>query len=186
MKLQYHDCTYAKALSKETCKKIINIGLSKTLEKALIDDSEFSKLRKSDIAWLEEPWIYEKLMPYVEQANQLAGWNFEYSDIDGIQFTKYGIGQHYNWHKDSEISFNGDYKIRKISISVNLNNEYEGGEFYIDTGNEYGKKLPIEIKDLKKIGTICVFPSDIWHKVDKITKGIRYSLVIWVKGNPWK
>ena len=28
-------------------------------------------------------------------------------------------------------------------------------------------------------GSICVFPSFVWHEVKPVTKGIRYSLVIW-------
>ena len=41
-------------------------------------------------------------------------------------------------------------------------------------------------KKLRFKGTICVFPADIWHKVDPVTKGIRYSLVVWLTGDPFK
>ena len=33
------------------------------------------------------------------------------------------------------------------------------------------------------IESITVFPSHVWHKVDKVKKGTRYSLVFWFKGN---
>ena len=32
---------------------------------------------------------------------------------------------------------------------------------------------------------MIIFPSNTWHKVDKITKGIRKSLVGWVVGKPF-
>ena len=35
-------------------------------------------------------------------------------------------------------------------------------------------------------GSIVVFPSFIWHRVKPITKGTRYSLVMWNCGYPFK
>ena len=39
-----------------------------------------------------------------------------------------------------------------------------------------------EIPELKKKGTVIVFPSSMWHKVEPVTKGKRYSLVAWAEG----
>ena len=36
-----------------------------------------------------------------------------------------------------------------------------------------------------KQGSVIVFPSDMWHRVKPITKGIRYTLVIWFLGPPY-
>jgi len=33
---------------------------------------------------------------------------------------------------------------------------------------------------------IIVFPSDMEHRVAPVTKGIRYSLVVWFLGPPFK
>ena len=33
---------------------------------------------------------------------------------------------------------------------------------------------------------MIVFPSHTWHKVNKVTKGIRKALVGWVVGKQWK
>ena len=35
-------------------------------------------------------------------------------------------------------------------------------------------------------GSIIVFPSFVWHRVKRVTKGSRYSLVIWNLGYPFK
>ena len=40
-------------------------------------------------------------------------------------------------------------------------------------------------KELNKQGSVIVFPSFMWHKVDRITRGIRYSLVGWNCGNDY-
>jgi len=35
-------------------------------------------------------------------------------------------------------------------------------------------------------GSIIVFPSFLWHRVKPITRGTRYSLVLWQLGYPFK
>ena len=187
MNLKHYDCTFTSTLSSDVCNRIIKHGLSQPLEKALVNDGQhISGIRDSDLVWLYDSWIYDLLQPYIERANQVSEWNFQYESSDGIQFTRYGVGQYYDWHKDSNIPPQPDGKIRKISITVNLNDDYEGGEFYIDTAETYGKTNHIEVVDLKPKGSIYVFPSDVWHKVDKVTKGVRYALVVWVKGEAWR
>jgi hypothetical protein len=49
---------------------------------------------------------------------------------------------------------------------------------------ERGKKLLDYINNLSK-GSIVVFPSFVWHRVNPIIKGTRYSLVMWNLGRPF-
>ena len=47
----------------------------------------------------------------------------------------------------------------------------------------------LEVKVCEEIrpkGSIIVFPSFLYHQVTPITKGTRYSLVMWVLGRPWQ
>jgi PKHD-type hydroxylase len=39
---------------------------------------------------------------------------------------------------------------------------------------------------LKKVGSVVIFPSFIFHKVMPITSGVRYSLVNWIVGDNFK
>ena len=74
--------------------------------------------------------------------------------------------------------------VRKLSMTVLLNSNYEGGEFQFAT---YGKeKCEIDTPEFNKTGMIIVFPSDMEHRVAPVTKGIRYSLVTWFLGPPFK
>mgnify|MGYP003633227561 FL=1 len=186
MNLKYYDSVFTSSLSSDVCNRIIKYGVSQQMAKAKTGNNNTSTLRDSEIVWLFDSWIYDLLQPYIEKANQVSEWNFQYESADGIQFTKYGVGQYYDWHQDSYIPPQSDGKIRKLSVTVNLNDDYEGGEFFLDTESIYGKNNPIEVVALKPKGSICVFPSDVWHKVDKVTKGIRYSLVVWLSGEAWR
>jgi PKHD-type hydroxylase len=45
-----------------------------------------------------------------------------------------------------------------------------------------------EIRECKEIlpkGSVVVFPSFVWHRVKPVTKGKRYSLVMWSAGKPY-
>ena len=157
---------------------------------------DLKKKRDSDIVWLSERWIYKEIHPYVHQANRNAEWNFQWDHSENCQFTKYQKGQYYDWHCDG---WPGIYnkpntpshgKIRKISVTLSLcdGKEYKGGDFEVDFRNKSPGEKPNTrtVKEIRPKGSLIVFPSDLWHRVKPITKGVRYSLVIWNLGWPFK
>jgi len=78
-------------------------------------------------------------------------------------------------------------KVRKLSVTINLTNSenYEGGDLKFDLGphNKDGRyKVSNEARER---GSIVVFPSHVVHQVTPVTKGTRYSLVIWNVGWPF-
>jgi PKHD-type hydroxylase len=186
------------ALSKEFCDQIIENGKKQVEEKASVtkdDTRDLSKVRDSSIAWMQDLWIYEKINPYILHANKEAGWNFELVGSESCQFTVYREQQHYDWHQDSfSEPFNrlGSYDhgmIRKLSVTISLEDgdSYEGGDLEFDLRNRPDSQSVIETaKPARKKGSIIVFPSFVWHRVTPVTKGTRYSLVIWNIGPPFK
>jgi len=40
--------------------------------------------------------------------------------------------------------------------------------------------------EIKSQGSLVIFPSFVQHRVKPVTKGTRYSLVIWSLGQPYK
>ena len=94
----------------------------------------------------------------------------------GVRFNKYSEGQKMEMHFDHIHSvFDGYYKgIPILSIIGFLNDDYEGGELVFNLGGEsVSYKLPAN--------SILVFPSAFpWpHEVTPVTKGIRYTWVMW-------
>ena len=164
------------------------------------DIKNIQRKRKSDLVWFNDTWIYKELHPYVHEANRRAGWNFEWDRSESCQFTKYKQGQYYDWHCDSwdkpykrKEGDPNNGKIRKLSMTCQLTDgsEYKGGELEFDFRN-YEPHQREEDKHLRKAteilpkGSIIVFPSFVWHRVKPVTKGIRYSLVLWHLGYPFK
>lgn len=80
-------------------------------------------------------------------------------------------------------------KVRKISLTLNLNSpgEYEGGDLKFDFGMHTDEKARFHTcEEIRPQGSLIVFPSFLKHCVTPVTKGTRYSLVLWTLGEPWK
>ena len=39
-----------------------------------------------DIGLLDETWVYEKVIPFIEKANMSAEWNYQWDFLDTLQF----------------------------------------------------------------------------------------------------
>ena len=94
------------------------------------------------------------------------------SKFSPIRFNKYVIGTTMRKHYDHIHSlFDGKMKgVPIISIVAQLNEDYEGAEFYCR-----GKEIKL------KTGDILLFPSNFMypHEVKETKKGVRYSFVSW-------
>jgi|TARA_R110000796_G_scaffold44006_2_gene107665 PKHD-type hydroxylase len=196
---------FKSAIPPKICDDIVKYALQKKETIALTGDFDsnkkltkkdvknLQKKRKSDLVWLDEKWIYKEVQPYVHAANRMAGWNFEWDRSESCQFTKYKHNQYYDWHCDSwDKPYNKPNtpehgKIRKLSMTCQLTDgsEYEGGELEFDFRNKEKTQI-IQAKQILSKGSIIVFPSFVWHRVKPVTKGIRYSLVMWNLGYPFK
>jgi PKHD-type hydroxylase len=190
---------FSEILPKLFCKDIIkfaksknkkNLGIVSGFEKkdtlTKKEKTELKKVRDSNVVWLDEPWIFNKILPFVKIANKNAGWNYEFGTCEKAQFTIYKKNQFYKWHCDSFLEPDENNENRKLSVTVLLNDpsEFEGGDLEFDAYTKpHEKKLRLNTrKHLTGPGSLIVFPSFVYHRVAPVTKGVRYSLVIWFRG----
>ena len=76
--------------------------------------------------------------------------------------------------------------VSKLSFTICLNDNYEGGEFELSLPNPKPEKHRFfKFDKVFKKGTLIVFPSFTWHKVNPVIKGYRKVLVGWVLGKPF-
>tara|TARA_R100001594_G_scaffold141686_1_gene187920 strand:- start:429 stop:1100 length:672 start_codon:yes stop_codon:yes gene_type:complete len=184
----------SKTVKKRSSKIKDHKDVAKNLNKK--DLKNLKKQRDSNIVWLNDKWIYDQIIPFFHLANKNAGWNFDINYFESIQFTKYKPGQFYEWHQDpmpvpyndpQNVNFHG--KIRKISGIVQLSNpkDYKGGQLEIQPRmHEDPRHVLQTTKHFGPRGSVIIFPSHLWHRVKPVTKGTRYSLVIWSIGYPFK
>jgi len=186
-----------------------NLGKDVDLQKARY-------VRDSEVSWLNDMWLYELIHPFLKTANGNAGWHYQWDFSESFQFTKYEKGGFYGWHADgnscnlskykryipgvSPTDKNGEIpkgytnnpnmvgKVRKLSMTINLNKpgEYDGGNLKFDFGPHAEGKRFQEIEEIRPQGSIIVFPSYLYHQVTPVTRGTRYSMVLWSLGKPFK
>ena len=185
-------------------KDLTNTFQEKMGDSKLYGDALNKDKRNSKNAWVPTShWTTGLVWHYVQRANR-ENFLYDIRNIDGesMQYTQYGVGEFYGWHNDAGLATHykpvsvGNHHegrqqdfvnenlelVRKLSFIVQLSDadEYEGGNVQLlaENGNPYF--VP------RQRGTVVVFDSRTSHRVMKVTKGLRKSLVGWVVGPRWK
>lgn len=162
--------------------------------------------RNARNAWVpSHHWVAGFVWHYVQRANR-ENFLYDLTNIDGesLQYTVYGEGEYYGWHNDQGLAtyykpmsggnrghgeqIAADFinenceKVRKLSFSLLLSDPdtYEGGNLQLLDENGKSYIAP------RQRGTIILFDSRTQHRVQKVTKGCRRSLVGWVTGPRWR
>ena len=185
-------------ISHKDCQRLINLNKDNWVEatagghrkeKGGSKRKTSSNVRKSEVAFVDDQWVYDLIWPFMTDANENAGWKYNIVAAESCQIARYTKGGFYTWHKDGIGAHNGAFNlpdnkflhgnVRKLSMTILLNGDYEGGHFQMHgDGNEIDTPVSGE-------GSVIVFPSFIEHQVTPVTKGIRYSLVTWFVGPPF-
>jgi len=179
----YETLLIPQTLISKTFNKLVNEKFQMTTGKTLSSTNKTK--RNSNVTFIDEQIILKEFLDITKNVNIKAGWNFDIDTIEPLQYGEYNELQEYGWHVDQHNNPYSDNRVRKISFSVFLNDDYTGGEFdleiyspSIETRYETFSKLPLN--------TALFFQSDYWHRVRPVTKGIRKSLVGWVLGPKFK
>ena len=174
-------------LTPEQCRTVIECGRSQPPRQAEVGiDSAGGEVdtakRVTTISWIPFnvlPQLYETLDTFIQKANLN---HFGFDDIkitEQAQFTEYPEGGFYDWHMDSDVVMNHEPPVRKISMTLLLNDpsEFEGGDLELIS--------PGRFKPMKQGHAIC-FASFLNHRVNPVRRGVRQSLVVWFGGKPFR
>ena len=170
--------------NKELFNKLIEFTNFKAVEKMKVGKITISRLDKNvrnvNGYTLTKEKISDKV--YFRHINNIMNYCYVFYKakfpllkteyLNQIDLLKYEVGGKYEKHVDH---FFGSS--RTLSFILNLNEEYEGGDFVF-----YDQKEN-EVKKIKcNTGTVIFFPSNFLypHSVQPITKGTRYSIVGWI------
>jgi len=164
------------------CQEIIDLSKTFPQEKGTVFNDVEKGKRKSTIGWLPfnkmQP-MYDDINNFIQKTNRT---HFGFGDIqirEQAQVTEYLKGDFYDWHMDSGVDMSIEPPVRKLSMTLLLNDpsEFEGGELRIAGVNN---------QKLMKQGHATIFASFLQHTVTPVTRGVRRSLVMWFGGEPFK
>lgn len=167
---------YKNILTKEDCEYLIKTSVQ-TLESARVHNNvKPSKLlRKGTISWINRGQDYRK-DELIQKIVDLMFWESEHthqvklSQVEPVQFAKYGILDHYNKHMDT--GGEGNYRVLSAVVELSNPKDYIGGGLNLYLA-EKTHSIPLEQ------GTVVVFPSILPHKAKPVFWGNRYSLTLW-------
>ena len=80
-----------------------------------------------------------------------------------IQLLEYSEGGFFKRHKD------GPKRYKTLIIQLSDENDYTGGELYVE-----------DQPTSKKQGSLIIFDSNTYHQLHEVTSGKRYVLVVWL------
>jgi len=173
------------AISEGFCKKLIEEYAKPEVEKELPFIGEGQDLEKNinldirNVQRLKLPLfagIGATLTSIGLQVNHQV-WQYNITHANQSEFLIYDVKGKYETHVDTFHQRSNE--TRKLTVLAFLNDDFEGGKFYIQNSHErlYPQQTP---------GTVLVFPSFMPHGVEPVTKGIRYSIVTWMVGDYFK
>ena len=171
----------------DQCRQIIEAGRKQKPHTAQVGMNKpgggtDTKKRVTTISWIpfkEMGHMYVDLNNFIQKANEN---HFGFGDIritENAQFTEYPEGGFYDWHMDCDVNMAHEPPVRKISMTLLLNDpsEFEGGHLEL--------MAPGKFAELKQGHAIC-FASFLNHRVQPVIKGVRQSLVVWFGGKPFR
>lgn len=185
-------CYFGRYFSKETCQKILDLGLKKPAKNAVlgVDGSTVdNNWRKSKVRFIQAndtdfQFLFDEIWKMGMQANR-DWFNFHVTNLSFIQLAEYDSSYQGEYKKHHDVFWiNNDKYHRKLTCVIQLSdpNDYEGGDFEMFdlTGGQYPNK-----EDLRQQGTAIFIPSFTTHQANPVTKGTRYSIAVWFEGPKW-
>jgi len=177
------------AFTKEYCQDIINYFSDKETANATIEGNSVNEdIRKTDIRFTKdiagnnsfENNLHISVDRLIKRVNS-EWFNYDLSYNEAPQFGVYKseTKAFYDWHEDV-LHQSTNKQLRKLSMVILLNDitEYTGGTLELDHQDQ-----PVNFKEA---GDAIFFPSYLRHRVTPVQTGIRYSLVCWSNGAPWR
>jgi hypothetical protein len=110
-------------------------------------------------------WVFERVLqfaqPLIEETIK--------STPSVMHLHKYNVGDGFERHND-ELNY------RKYVCGLILNTDFEGGSYVVEIGDE-------KVEIAKAVGNVYMFDVRRWHVVSPITKGVRWSCVLFIQNH---
>ena len=114
-----------------------------TLEDGVITEESGKVKRNSKVFFIKDDETCKEIFNLINETTLI-----QLTDIEPLQYSEYGVGGEYGWHRDIHDNPYPNGLVRKVSFSTILNDDFVGGEFDIETKNPADKRS--RYKSIKK------------------------------------
>ena len=162
--------------TKEECEYLLSehSGWGKSVVVSQTTGDWYVSSRRTSNKSITIPWSKKATDIILPKLNKL----FRVTSLprEGSWVIRYNKGEYIRKHHDSGIGFYD--RVLSVSIQLSSPEDYEGGEFVL-----YPNKETIEDNVVcdKTQGNIISYKPEIWHEVKTVTKGTRYSLILFFR-----
>lgn len=172
---------YEKIFTKEECKEIINFSKIENKDiKFDFSHNPYGKYENNRITFAKSTsynvylikneenteWMFKKLSNWFSKKSGIE-FNTEIKHLD-CTLHNYMVGDKFSKHIDLSKGF----EERRWNLGVQLNDDYEGGDYVCYEPNGNSIILP------KETGTALFYHCRVPHEIKEITKGNRWSIVM--------
>jgi PKHD-type hydroxylase len=178
----YFPAIAERLITKDDCERIIAAAHDLGFQDAKILNTRGAQIdtgiRSCEVVNLTanaHPDVYDFVAGAIRQVNNKQ-YQFVLNGLEPISVMRYTEGCFFREHSD--LGYQYDFSAgRKISFVAQLSDgdSYQGGSLVL-----FGEEVMPRTQ-----GSAFVFPSWLPHRVDKLTAGVRYTLVGWAKGPPF-
>ena len=170
---------YKNIVAENLCNSLINYNFPYEASKYQTHDS--GAIVKQERVKMSDAWIKKESVFYTAVKSCFEEVIVKYKNdfplftvarTTDFRINKYGKGGFMSRHVDNIHHSHGQqYGYPQVSALLYLNDDYDGGEFYVADK----KFLPIK-------GSAIIFPSNFMfpHEAKPVTKGTRWSIVTWL------
>ena len=160
---------FEKIIPHTACEQIIQEGVTRPQINAGIGkNNTASEGRSTKVTFIDNSFIKSYIYELVTHNFK----NYIIEEAEDLQFATYTKGDFYGLHKDADETNN---RVLSITVQLSKSSDYKGGDVVF---SNYPARNFME----RKQGTVIIFPSNLYHEVEPVIKGKRYSLVQWFKG----
>ena len=163
--------TQCSVLSKESAKEIIETYKDDhRLEHVSSNRFSFRSISLDPVEWIK---LYEPVTSVILDAN-VNNYGFKLQGISSLHYIEVGDRDFLDWNMDLMESYR---ETNKLSIYIPLNDDFEGGRFFV--------KNPLDTEIKPVIGEMTMFPSYLISKHDPTSAGIKRMVAGTVTGLPF-
>jgi predicted 2-oxoglutarate/Fe(II)-dependent dioxygenase YbiX len=160
---------FERIIPPSACRQIIREGITRPQISAGIGkNNTASKGRSTKVTFINNAFVKSYIYELVTHNFK----NYIIKEAEDLQFATYTKGDFYGLHKDANET---NSRILSVTVQLSKSSEYKGGNLVF---NNYPVRNLME----RRQGTVIIFPSNLYHEVEPVIKGKRYSLVQWFKG----